>query len=117
MICGNAGIVYVEIFAVKLIPFLRNPINIYSFSFFRYIQDKVRRSFNQHPYCNQTGNPGCMGELMPEILPKDTIKDGFCPDTYQFPMFTKQFCTEMIEEAEWADDWFKSGNDTVYDDR
>ena len=24
---------------------------------------------------------------------------------------------EMIEEAEWADDWFKSGNDTVYDDR
>ena len=54
---------------------------------------------------------------MPEILPKDTIKDGFCPDTYQFPMFTKQFCAEMIEEAEWADDWFKSGNDTVYDDR
>ena len=42
----------------------------------RYIQDEIRRTFTKHP------------DEMPEILPKDTVKDGFCPDTYQFPIFT-----------------------------
>ena len=29
----------------------------------------------------------------------------------------EKFCEEMIEEAEHEDNWFKSGNDAVYDDR
>ena len=42
----------------------------------RYIQDEIRKTFSRHP------------DVMPEILPKDTVKPGFCPDTYQFPMFS-----------------------------
>ena len=54
---------------------------------------------------------------MPEILPKDTIKPGNCPDTYQMPMFTDKFCQDMIDEAEFVDNWFVSGNDAKYDVR
>ena len=43
----------------------------------------------------------------PEILPKDTIKPGNCPDTYQMPMFTEKFCQDMIDEAEFVDNWFE----------
>ena len=46
---------------------------------------------------------------MPEILPKDTVKPGNCRDTYQMPMFTRMFCDQWIEEAEYADNWFSSG--------
>ena len=30
---------------------------------------------------------------------------------------TEKFCEAMIEEAEWVDNWFKSGNAAVYDQR
>ena len=32
-------------------------------------------------------------------------------------LLLEKFCEEMIEEAEHEDNWFKSGNDAVYDDR
>ena len=54
---------------------------------------------------------------MPEILPKDTVQPGNCQDTYQMPMFTDLLCDHWIEEAEFVDNWFESGNAAVYDDR
>ena len=71
----------------------------------RYIIDKVIKTLTQDP------------DIMPEILPKDTTKPGHCPDTYQMVMFTPTFCEHMIEEAEYEDNWFLSGNAAVYDAR
>ena len=71
----------------------------------RYIQEKVIKTTTKDP------------EQMPEILPKETVQNGNCPDTYQIPIFTKIFCEHWIEEAEFADNWFASGNDAVYDAR
>ncbi len=71
----------------------------------RYIQEQIIKSSSKSP------------DEMPEILPKDTVKPGNCRDTYHFPLFTEMYTQQWIEEAEFVDNWFKSGNDQVYDDR
>ncbi len=74
---------------------------IRDFTLFNYWPLKVRKTFTTDP------------EIMPEVLPIETVSNGSCRDTYKMVMFTDTFCDEWIEEAEWENNWFASGNHEV----
>lgn len=71
----------------------------------RYITERVRKTTSKDP------------DVMPEISARNTTRKGICEDTFNMEMFTEKFAEHMIEEAEFVDNWFESGNNAVYDDR